>query len=92
MANLHFNPVSGQLFTEDGRFLKTLSCPVSRGRRELAPDANGPDLRCASCQKTVLDTATRPAAEIVRLVESDSGVCLRVDLDQPNIRVVHKHV
>lgn len=92
MANLHFNPRSGQLFTEEGRFLKTLSCPVSRGRRELAPEANGIDLRCASCQRTVHDTAARPAADIVRLVEADSGVCLRVDLDQPNIRVVHTNV
>lgn len=91
-ATLRFNPLSGQLFSENGTLLKTLSCPVSRTRRQLVPDGTGVDLRCATCQTMVLNTRARSVEEIERLVKANPDVCLRVEAGQPNIRVIYEPV
>jgi len=51
---------------------------------------NGMDTRiCFECNKTIHDTASLNDTDLVRLINNDPQACLRVNLNQENIKIIH---
>ena len=44
---------------------------------------------CFECNKTIHDTASLNDTDLVRLINNDPQACLRVNLNQENIKIIH---
>jgi hypothetical protein len=90
-----YNPVTKDLFTSDGRFLKRLHCPLNTAWDELEPDSSTDEVRhCAACHHSVTDTALVSETALVQLLRQDPDACLKICVEQPNIELtpnVSKH-
>ena len=86
---MRFNPIKKELYNDNGQLIKKLHCPYSMHWDELnlvEGAANGRN--CSICESTILDTADYTEAELVKLVKENPTTCLKVDLNQSNIRII----
>jgi hypothetical protein len=83
---MKFDPISRALYTDEGQFLKILHCPMRKRWQEL--NLTGPEAHrnCNHCERIVFDTAELSDLQIVELLHDDPDTCLKVSLDQSNIR------
>jgi len=85
---LKLNPSNKELYTDSGRFLKRLHCPISAKWKDMR--VNGTNTRlCSVCDKTIHDTEHLSDAEIEHLLTQDPQACLKVSLNQDNVKIVH---
>ena len=85
---MKINPSSKEIFTDTGEFIKRLHCPIHV--KWTAMKKNGMDTRiCFECNKTIHDTASLNDTDLVRLINNDPQACLRVNLNQENIKIIH---
>ena len=90
---MKIDPTDFSLYTDDGRFLKILDCPLKKSWQELKPVEFGKRM-CDSCSCHVHDTAMMSDQELVDLLIKEPDACLKVSSDQPNctvVRGVRKH-
>ncbi len=86
---MKFDPVSNQLFTNDGQFVKELRCHLGLNWNDLDPvEGTGLHRSCSKCQHPVLDTALLTDLDLLNRVRSAPDTCLMVDLDQTNLIIV----
>jgi hypothetical protein len=71
---MKYNPITTQLFTDEGELIKELYCPLSKEWNKLN---NG---YCESCSKTVHDTSKMSDQEVLDFVKQNPKACLKVDL------------
>ena len=84
---MQFDPIHKELFTDSGEFIKRMHCPYKVSWDRL--EATGSFSRlCAHCDKVVLDTQTLGDQEVLALVRENPETCLKIDLNQANIRIV----
>ena len=85
---MKINPSNKELFTDSGTFLKRLQCPVRVMWKDMME--NGSNTRaCSHCNKTINDTEHLSDAEIEHLLTQDPQACLKVSLNQDNVKIVH---
>jgi hypothetical protein len=85
---MKFNPVSNNLYSDDGDFLKTLYCPKNLSRVELL-QSNSPNINyCKLCNETVLDTSSLSDAIVSEILKRDRDQCVLLTLEQDNISVI----
>ena len=85
---MRFNPITRTLFTNDGVFIKKMHCPYRIAWQNLTlTDSKGVRI-CDLCDKSIHDTAYLSDAAALKMVEEDSGTCLKVDINQHNLSVV----
>lgn len=85
---MKLNPSNKELFTDSGTFLKRLHCPVRVMWKNMTE--NGSNTKaCSHCYKTIYDTELLKDAEIEHLLEKDPQACLKVSLNQDNVKIVH---
>lgn len=89
---MKFNPITKNLFTDDHVLIKKLHCPFRVGLSELSPAENGRDFCCNLCDETITDTSDLTDEMVVQIVRQNASVCLKVDINQPNVRVVSRDV
>lgn len=82
-----FNPISNSLFTDDSVFMKKLSCPYEIQWSDLQNLEGSSSKSCGICSKTIFDTQNLSEKEIKLLIKNDASVCLKLDLNQNNIRI-----
>jgi hypothetical protein len=75
------------LYTDAGKFLKKLNCPIGKTWAELKPSVTGAKV-CDTCSRQVHDTAGMSDEELVTLLEIDPGACLKVSSAQENCKVL----
>ncbi len=83
---MKFDPVTGSLFTDEGDYLKTLSCPLPERWEEMR-EMGSCCRMCDSCHRAVHDTGEMTDQELQELLRRDSGTCLKVSLAQRNCAV-----
>lgn len=89
-SNLKYNPQTGELFTDDGTFLKRLHCPFSKNWEDLIQSDLLKGRLCDQCQRTVLDTSLFEDEVLRQVITSDPQTCLKVDLNQSNLTITYQ--
>jgi hypothetical protein len=83
-----YNPTTSELFTNDGRFLKRLFCPLQKTWEELETGEGTNQIRhCATCHHPVYDTAWLSEPSLAQLLKENPHACLKIDPDQANIEL-----
>lgn len=89
---MRVNPLSKRLYTDEGVLIKQLHCPYRVSWDALVPTDETAVRRCQKCEKPITDTAGLTDHAVVAIVRADPSACLKVSLDQANLRVVHHDV
>lgn len=76
-----------ELFTNDGRLVKKMFCPLAAEWDELAGDGSDPSRMCQSCKKKVYDTDLISEEALFKMAQEDKNLCVKVDIDSENIIV-----
>lgn len=85
---MKINPSKKELYTDSGTFLKRLHCPISVMWKDMKE--NGSKTRmCTGCEKTIHDTEHLSDAELEHLLTYDPQACLKVNLNQNNVKIIH---
>jgi len=85
---MKINPSTKEIFTDTGTFVKRLHCPISMMWKDMME--NGSNTRaCSHCDKTIYDTEHLSDAEIEHLLVKNPQACLKISLDQDNVKIVH---
>ncbi len=85
---MKFNPVTKRLLTNDGDLIKILHCPLGVDWQNLNK-VSSYQRYCEFCDKNIIDIRHLDDKAVMTLVAQDPSVCLKLDINDPNIRVVH---
>lgn len=90
-----YNPISKQLFSNSGTFIKQLHCPLQKRWEELETGQNFQPITlkgklCDSCNKVVYDSNLIKENELIELIKKDPHTCIKVDLNQENIYLTNQ--
>ena len=81
-----FDPKSGALFADDGKFLKTVRCPLAIKSEQLSLlTPGGPDRFCHSCKKTIRNIDEWTDEQAQAAVELDRELCVFATSKAKNI-------
>ena len=85
---VRFDQESGILWTDSGRFLKRVLCPLHKRWGEMEPVHDDERRRrCGSCEKEVISLEGVTDAEAEKIFESDCEACVMVPLGATNITI-----
>lgn len=87
---MKYNPITKELFTNEGIFIKKLDCPLSKQWRDLSPTLDLKGKACDHCQSTVYDTLLLTDDDIQNLLKVNSGTCLKVSMNQSNLTITYQ--
>ena len=75
---MKYNPTTKEIFTNDGKFIKKMSCPEKVEWETMEKGENDLKRMCKICNKSVIDTEFLSDDEVLFLVEKDANSCLRI--------------
>lgn len=87
---MKYNPLTNELFTDDGRLLKQLHCPLAQ-QWETMINATSAYKICNGCSKAVHDTAMLNEEDVRQLISNDPHTCFKVDLNQDNLTITYSN-
>ncbi|MFZ4620299.1 MAG: hypothetical protein ACOYNS_07060 [Bacteroidota bacterium] len=86
---MKINPITKELFTDDGELIKRLHCPHSlRWDEQIDVDGRSSNAICAHCEHEIIDTKGYGDRELLHVVMNKEKCCLKLDLEQENIKVI----
>jgi hypothetical protein len=85
---MKFNPISKRLYTDDKVFLKQLHYPYRMSWESLQATSEEGVRLCEVCERKIIDTDGLHDDELLSIVQRDPTSCLRVSLNQENLRVI----
>ena len=83
-----FKFATKELFSDKGVFIKKLHCPYHIKWQNLNNFKGTANRACNICDKTIYNSANMSDQQIVDLVTLDPKVCLKVGLNQSNVKTV----
>lgn len=86
---MKFNPVSKKIFTNQGDLIKKLDCPYRMNWKKMEEMDESKRL-CGKCDRTIIDTEKFSDEELLAMVKNDPNTCLKIDLNQDNVRLLIK--
>jgi hypothetical protein len=86
-TEMKFNPLTKEVYTDQGEFVKTLNCPYKVVWDNLKP-TNSSSRKCTNCDHLVLDTEALTDDELLKIVRQNPATCLKIDLHQHNLQIV----
>ena len=89
--SMKFNPNTRQLFTNEGALIKTLHCPRGVKWSDLR-QSNSTKKYCDFCQREIINTQNLDDETVFAIVMQDSSVCLKLDINDSNVRVINHNV
>ena len=84
---MKFNPLTKDVYTDKGEFVKTMNCPYKMSWDNLET-TNSTMRKCANCDHLILDTEGITDEELLKIVRQNPETCLKIDLNQHNIKIV----
>ena len=89
---MKFNPITKDIFTDNDEFVKRMHCPYKMSWEGM--EGTNSTLRtCSHCDHSVFDTEKLTDSELVTLVKSNTNSCLKLDLNQSNLKItLHEHL
>lgn len=86
---MKFNPYTQRLFASNGQLLKQLHCSLQKEWQALGAGGEKGARHCDHCSRDVLDSALLNETELRQRLQADPALCLKVELLQDNIEVIH---
>lgn len=87
---MKFNPITKTLYTDNGQLIKKMHCPYPSLRwNDLSAIDGSIDKICSLCESNIVETKEFSGEALLKLLEEEPDTCLKVDLNQENIRIVH---
>jgi len=87
-ANMIFKLSTKELFSDKGTFIKKLHCPYYIKWQELDDFKSSVHKTCSICSKTIYNSINMSDHQIVDLVARDPEACLKIGLNQNNVKTV----
>ena len=84
---MKFNPLTKEIYTDKGEFVKTMNCPYKM-RWDNLETTNSTMRKCANCDHLIVDTEVLTDDELLKMVRQNPSTCLKIDLNQQNIKIV----
>lgn len=79
--------LTNTLYTNTGKPIKTLHCPFQMDWDTL--ESTGQTSKgCHLCKNDIYDTGKLSEKEVVKKVNENPEVCLKIDADQDNIEII----
>lgn len=86
---MKYNPITQELYTDAGTFLKQLHCPLAKKWEQLDPTSDSQAKTCITCNKPVYDTSLLMDSELQNMLINARETCLKVDLEQSNLTITY---
>ena len=86
---MQYNPITKELYSDDGVFIKQLHCPYAKRWDGMANDVDTGSKLCSQCNKAVYDTSNLTDNQLRELTNIDPHACLKLDLNQNNLTITH---
>jgi hypothetical protein len=86
---MKYNPITQELYTDAGAFLKKLHCPLAKRWEQLNPTSSAQPKTCSTCNKPVYDTSLLEDSELQNMLENAPKTCLKVDIEQSNLTITY---
>jgi hypothetical protein len=86
---MKYNPITQELYTDAGAFLKKLHCPLAKRWEQLDPTSDVQAKTCSTCSKPVYDTSLLMDSELQQMLQNVPETCLKVDLNQQNLAITY---
>ena len=83
-----FKFATKELFSDTGDFIKKLHCPHYIKWQDLNDFKGSTHKACNICNKTIYNSASMNDQQIIDLVTKDSQACLKIRLNQNNLKTV----
>ena len=83
-----FKFATKEIFSDKGTFIKKLHCPYHVKWQNLDDFKQSAHKACNICNKTIYNTASMNDQQIADLVAKDSQACLKISLNQINVKTV----
>ena len=80
---MKFNPLSGKLWTDDGKFLKKLSCPMNASNHDLVNKQN--ITICNFCKEDIVNISDLSDDKLRTLFEKFPNQCVSISIDSSNL-------
>jgi hypothetical protein len=84
---MKFNPLTKEIYTDKGEFVKTMNCPYKMNWDNLETTIINMR-KCANCDHLIVDTEVITDDELLKMVRKNPDICLKIDLNQQNIKIV----
>lgn len=84
---MKFNPLTKEIHTDKGEFIKRLNCPYKMNWDNLEV-THSTSRKCANCDHLIVDTEFLSDDDLLSMVRQNLDTCLKVDLNQKNIIIV----
>ena len=84
---MKFDPINKEVFTDNGEFIKKMNCPYNMKWDNLKETSNT-SRKCSNCDQLIINTEYISDDELLTMVSENSGTCLKIDLNQNNIKII----
>ena len=84
---MKFNPLTKEIYTDKGEFVKTMNCPYKMSWDNLETTIINMR-KCANCDHLIVDTEVLTDDELFKMVRQNPTICLKIDLNQQNVKIV----
>lgn len=84
---MKFDPITKDVYTDKGEFVKRMNCPYRMTWDNLVA-ANVTMRKCANCDHLIIDTEFFTDDELLKMVRQNPDTCLKIDLNQDNIKIL----
>jgi len=85
---MKFNPITKAIYTNDGKFVKHLSCPLSKKWDSLLSLETDNKRFCKACDHEVMDSSKLNDEELAEMVKHNPNACLKIDINQENLTII----
>lgn len=88
---MQFNPITKDVFTDKGQFVKRIECPLKMTWNFLAPiQGDLQNRHCLQCQNTVMDTENIADSTLLSIISFEPRTCIKISLLQANVTLTTK--
>jgi hypothetical protein len=84
---MKFDPITKDVYTDNGEFVKTLNCPFKIGWDNLE-DTKTSFRNCPNCKHLIIDTESLTDESLILIVRQNPKTCLKIDLNQHNLKII----
>lgn len=84
---MQFDPLTKDVYTDNDEFVKTMNCPYKMSWDNLEV-THSTMRKCANCDHLIVDTEAITDNELLEIVRQNPDTCLKIDLNQHNIKII----
>ncbi len=86
---MKFDPLTKEVYTDQYQFIKKLNCPYKMQWNNLEGHKSS-NKQCSICESVIINTDKIEDAKLLNMVRKNPECCLKINLNQDNIRIISK--